>query len=163
MALKTYKPSLLPYRKAYLKFGTLPPGSPHWYIFYGGPLPIQGQCSDAVIYCTWLIYRVLELIYTTATLLLTGYKLCLRINLNGIDSGAHTHVSMFVHLMQGEFDSIVQWPFPGSIVLTIMDQDAQGEPQHVRETLNARPSLQVSSSFSMMLWVSPPDTALLPK
>ena len=68
--------------------------------------------------------------------------MCLRVNLNGIDSGANSHVSMFVHLMQGEFDSIVDWPFPGSITLTIMDQDADGEPQHVKETLTARPTLQ---------------------
>lgn len=68
--------------------------------------------------------------------------MCIRVNLNGVDSGLHTHISMFVHLMMGEFDSIVQWPFPGSIHLTIMDQDAVNEPQHIRETLNARPTLQ---------------------
>lgn len=68
--------------------------------------------------------------------------MCLRVNLNGIDSGSHTHVSMFVHLMQGEFDSIVEWPFPYGLTFTIMDQDSRGEPQHVKETLYARPSLQ---------------------
>lgn len=71
-----------------------------------------------------------------------GYKMCLRVNLNGIDSGANSHVSMFVHLMQGEFDSVIEWPFPGSITLTIMDQDTRSEPQHVKETLTARPTLQ---------------------
>lgn len=68
--------------------------------------------------------------------------MCLRVNLNGIDSGANSHVSMFVHLMQGEFDSVIEWPFPGSITLTIMDQDTRSEPQHVKETLTARPTLQ---------------------
>ncbi|XP_066911274.1 TNF receptor-associated factor 6-like isoform X2 [Clytia hemisphaerica] len=70
-----------------------------------------------------------------------GYKMCLRVNLNGIDSGAGTHVSMFVHLMQGEFDSIIQWPFSDGLELTIMDQDTQN-PVHVKEELFARPTLQ---------------------
>ncbi|XP_065647117.1 TNF receptor-associated factor 6 isoform X5 [Hydra vulgaris] len=70
-----------------------------------------------------------------------GYKMCLRINLNGIDSGAGTHVSMFVHMMQGEFDSLIEWPFPGSVIFTILDQDTR-DPQHVCETLTARPTLQ---------------------
>jgi len=70
-----------------------------------------------------------------------GYKMCLRVNLNGIDSGVGTHVSMFVHLMMGEFDSIIDWPFPGTITLTVMDQIAEN-PEHIRETLAARSSLQ---------------------
>lgn len=67
--------------------------------------------------------------------------MCLRVNLNGIDSGEGTHVSMFVHLMQGEFDNIVSWPFSSGLELTIMDQD-QHEPIHIKEELFARPSLQ---------------------
>ncbi|XP_065070864.1 TNF receptor-associated factor 6-like isoform X2 [Rhopilema esculentum] len=70
-----------------------------------------------------------------------GYKMCLRINLNGVDSGASTHVSMFIHLMQGEFDSILQWPFPGQIKLMAVDQSEE-EQVHVTETLLSRPNLQ---------------------
>lgn len=71
-----------------------------------------------------------------------GYRMCLRVNLNGIDSGAQTHLSMFVHLMQGTFDDILPWPFPGSLVLMVLDQDVHGEPKNIRETLAARPNLQ---------------------
>ena len=67
--------------------------------------------------------------------------MCLRINLNGVDSGASTHVSMFIHLMQGEFDSILQWPFPGKIKLMAVDQ-SEDEQVHVTETLLSRPGLQ---------------------
>ena len=70
-----------------------------------------------------------------------GYKMCLRVNLNGIDSGCGSHVSMFVHLMQGDFDSFIDWPFPHSIELTIMDQNSK-DPQHVKNSLHARPTLQ---------------------
>ena len=67
--------------------------------------------------------------------------MCLRVNLNGVDSGASTHVSMFVHLMQGDFDSILPWPFPGKITLAAVDQ-TEAEQFHVTETLVSRPGLQ---------------------
>lgn len=71
-----------------------------------------------------------------------GYRMCLRLNLNGIASGLNTHVSMFLHLMQGDYDSVVPWPFSGSLIFKVMQQDATGEPKHVVETLSSRPSLQ---------------------
>ena len=67
--------------------------------------------------------------------------MCLRVNLNGIDSGSNTHVSMFVHLMQGEFDNIISWPFSNGLEITIMDQD-QVNPVNIKEELFARPTLQ---------------------
>ena len=67
--------------------------------------------------------------------------MCLRVNLNGVDSGASTHISMFVHLMQGDFDAFLQWPFPGKITLVAIDQ-SDTDPVHVTETLIARPGLQ---------------------
>jgi len=70
-----------------------------------------------------------------------GYKMCLRVNLNGVDSGASTHISMFIHLMQGEFDNFLPWPFPGKITLMAVDQ-SENDPLHVTETLVARPGLQ---------------------
>lgn len=67
--------------------------------------------------------------------------MCLRVNLNGVDSGASTHISMFVHLMQGDFDAILTWPFPGKITLIAVDQ-SDSDPLNVTETLIARPGLQ---------------------
>ncbi len=73
--------------------------------------------------------------------MITGYKMCLRVNLHGVDSGASTHVSMFVHLMQGDFDPILAWPFPGKIILTAIDQ-SENDQLNVTETLVSRPGLQ---------------------
>ena len=67
--------------------------------------------------------------------------MCLRVNLYGVDSGAGTHVSMFIHLMQGDFDSLVEWPFRGRIVLTVIDQ-SEAEQHHISETLIPGPGLQ---------------------
>ena len=54
---------------------------------------------------------------------LYGYKMCLRMNLNGVDSGLGKHITLFVHMMQGDYDNILEWPFSGKkITLSILDQ-----------------------------------------
>lgn len=73
---------------------------------------------------------------------LYGYKLCMRINLNGVDSGVGKHVALFVHMMQGDYDTILEWPFTGRIALSIMDQSDGAEYRHhISETLVAKPNL----------------------
>ncbi|CAH3106873.1 unnamed protein product [Pocillopora meandrina] len=71
-----------------------------------------------------------------------GYKLYMRINLNGVDSGVGKHVALFVHMMQGDYDSILEWPFTGRIALSILDQSDGAEYRHhISETLVAKPNL----------------------
>ena len=72
---------------------------------------------------------------------LYGYKLCMRINLNGVGSGMGRHVALFVHMMQGNYDTILEWPFSGRIVLSIMDQsDGTENRQHISQTIVAEPN-----------------------
>jgi hypothetical protein len=59
-----------------------------------------------------------------------GYKLCIRANLNGVDSARGTHLSIFIHFMQGDFDEIIDWPFNGRIILTVIDQNPVCELRH---------------------------------
>lgn len=71
-----------------------------------------------------------------------GYKLCIRANLNGVDSARGTHLSIFIHFMQGDFDDILDWPFNGRIILTVIDQNPVSELRHhVNETLISKPNL----------------------
>ncbi|XP_052800376.1 TNF receptor-associated factor 6-like isoform X2 [Mya arenaria] len=71
-----------------------------------------------------------------------GYKLCIRVNLNGVDSAKGTHLSLFIHFMQGEYDEMLDWPFSGKIVLTVMDQNPICEMRsHISETLMSKPNL----------------------
>ena len=73
---------------------------------------------------------------------LYGYKFCMRINLNGVDSGVGKHVALFIHMMQGDCDDILGWPFTGRIALSILDQsDASEFRHHISETLVAKPNL----------------------
>uniref|UniRef100_H2Y4F5 MATH domain-containing protein n=1 Tax=Ciona savignyi TaxID=51511 RepID=H2Y4F5_CIOSA len=40
-----------------------------------------------------------------------GYRMCIRANLDGVETAQGTHLSLFVHLMKGEFDDLLIWPF----------------------------------------------------
>ena len=46
-----------------------------------------------------------------------GYKMCLRINANGRLDGENTHVSVFLHMMKGEHDEYLHWPFRGNVTV----------------------------------------------
>ncbi len=51
-----------------------------------------------------------------------GYKICLRVDVNGIGTGKGTHVSVYVHFMRGEFDDSLKWPFRGVISYQLLNQ-----------------------------------------
>ena len=48
-----------------------------------------------------------------------GYKMCLSVNANGSGEGKGTHVSVSIHLMKGEFDSFLEWPFRGTVTIEL--------------------------------------------
>ena len=51
-----------------------------------------------------------------------GYKMCLKVYANGSGDGKGTHVSVFTHLMKGENDDNLKWPFRGTITVTLLNQ-----------------------------------------
>ncbi|XP_028676130.1 TNF receptor-associated factor 5 isoform X1 [Erpetoichthys calabaricus] len=51
-----------------------------------------------------------------------GYKLGARAYLNGDGNGKGTHLSLYIVLMKGEFDSLLPWPFKQMVTLMILDQ-----------------------------------------
>ena len=63
-----------------------------------------------------------------------GYKLCLSVTANGHGSGKDTHVTVSVHLMRGEFDDDLKWPFRGDITIQLLNQ-LQDEGHH-EKTIN---------------------------
>ncbi|ELU10162.1 hypothetical protein CAPTEDRAFT_167590 [Capitella teleta] len=71
-----------------------------------------------------------------------GYKMCIRLNPNGIEQGSGTHVSVFLHFMKGENDALLRWPFKGKIVLSILDLiSPDGCQQHIVDFLSSKPDL----------------------
>ena len=51
-----------------------------------------------------------------------GYKMCLKAHANGIGDGKGTHMSVYTHLMKGENDNNLKWPFRGTITVTLLNQ-----------------------------------------
>ena len=69
-----------------------------------------------------------------------GYKLGLRIYLNGVGDGRGRFVAIFVHMMMGKYDNFeVRWPFTQRITLSIIDQS--GAERHLSQILQAQPDM----------------------
>ncbi|KAM4020484.1 TNF receptor-associated factor 2 isoform 1-T6 [Anomaloglossus baeobatrachus] len=70
-----------------------------------------------------------------------GYKMCLRIYLNGDGTGRGTHLSLFFVVMKGPSDALLRWPFNQKVTLMLLDQNNR---EHVIDAF--RPDT-TSSSF----------------
>ena len=70
-----------------------------------------------------------------------GYKMCIRVYLNGDGMGHKTHLSLYFVLMKGEFDALLKWPFENKVSLILVDQNHR---KHLVQTFKPTPE---SSSF----------------
>ena len=50
-----------------------------------------------------------------------GYKMHLLVDANGDDKGAGTHVSVYVQIIQGEYDDTLTWPYTGTVTFEIIN------------------------------------------
>ena len=64
-----------------------------------------------------------------------GYKMCIRVDANGICAGKGTHVSVFVKLLKGCYDDQLHWPFLGTITYELLNQLAD-DKHHNREVIH---------------------------
>ena len=51
-----------------------------------------------------------------------GYKMCISVDANGSDIGRNTHVSLFFHIVPGEYDDTLRWPFHGEVTVQLLNQ-----------------------------------------
>jgi hypothetical protein len=72
-----------------------------------------------------------------------GYKVCLHVCPNGSGSGKGTHLSVYVHLMRGEFDDQLKWPYRGEVTVKLVNQDE--DKDHVVKTVHFTTSLSDKS------------------
>ena len=52
-----------------------------------------------------------------------GYKMCMCVWPNGFSTGKGTHLGVTIHLMRGEFDDQLKWPFRGDITVQLLNQE----------------------------------------
>ena len=54
-----------------------------------------------------------------------GYKLRIKAYLNGRDRGKGSHLSLYLIIMKGEYDALLEWPFNQKITFYLLDQGEQ--------------------------------------
>ncbi len=50
------------------------------------------------------------------------YKMVLEVIPYGNGDGCGTYLSVFIHIIKGEYDSQLKWPFVGEVIITLIDQ-----------------------------------------
>ena len=56
-----------------------------------------------------------------------GYKMCLKVSVNGLSDGQATHVSVLIYWMRGDNDANLKWPFRGTIKVSLLNQLEDGQ------------------------------------
>lgn len=56
-----------------------------------------------------------------------GYRMCIRVYLNGDGAGKGTYISMFFVLMRSEHDDLLSFPFRQSVRFTLINQENRAE------------------------------------
>ena len=97
-----------------------------------GNLELQLQASQASSFNGTFVWRILDVgrrireaksgcvssIYSSPYYTgCTGYKMCIRADLNGHGIGENSHLSLFFVIMRGEYDPILGWPFDHKVGL----------------------------------------------
>ena len=63
-----------------------------------------------------------------------GYRMCLRVIINGVGSGEGSYVSVFLYLMKGQYDGNLKWPLVGSFEIELLNQKVDKE-HHTNKTI----------------------------
>uniref|UniRef100_A0A8C2GZ28 TNF receptor-associated factor n=1 Tax=Cyprinus carpio TaxID=7962 RepID=A0A8C2GZ28_CYPCA len=71
-----------------------------------------------------------------------GYHLQVSAFPNGNGSGEGSHLSIYIRVLPGEYDGLLEWPFPYRVSFSLLDQSdpALIKPQHVTETFSPDPT-----------------------
>ena len=51
-----------------------------------------------------------------------GYRMCLRVYLDGDGSGKGRYISYFLTIMKGEYDALLEWPFQLTVTMIMINQ-----------------------------------------
>jgi hypothetical protein len=89
-----------------------------------------------------------------------GYKMCLRIYLNGDGAGKDTHISLFIVLLKGEYDELLEWPFLQKITFILINA-TKAQPDFIdsfvpdrQSTSFAKPINQANIASGLPLFCS---------
>ncbi|XP_068759143.1 TNF receptor-associated factor 6-like [Montipora capricornis] len=65
----------------------------------------------------------------------------IRIYPNGVGSGRGTHVAIFIHMMESTFDDLLDWPYAGTITVSVLDRSGSRARSDISQIIQAKPNL----------------------
>ena len=65
----------------------------------------------------------------------------IRIYPQGVGTGRGTHVALFIHMIKGDFDNSLVWPFRGTVTISVLDQSCSGDHCDTSRIIQATPNL----------------------
>lgn len=68
-----------------------------------------------------------------------GYRLCMKLYPNGDGAGKGSHLSLFLVILQGEHDFMLQWPFLHKVEFVLLDQQTQQHASASFKPVNSAP------------------------
>uniref|UniRef100_A0A8D2NAH0 MATH domain-containing protein n=1 Tax=Zonotrichia albicollis TaxID=44394 RepID=A0A8D2NAH0_ZONAL len=90
------------------------------------------ECPKRTQPCT---YCSKEFVFDTIQLQVSAF-------LNGNGSGESSHLSVYIRVLPGEYDNLLEWPFSYRVTFSLLDQSdpSLSKPQHITETFHPDPN-----------------------
>lgn len=63
-----------------------------------------------------------------------GYRMCMRVYLNGDGAGKGEYISLFLVLMQSDHDELLQWPFMCKVSLYLLPQEPTESARMIKQS-----------------------------
>lgn len=92
-----------------------------------------GSCPVTIVLRDFSKWQVGNAEWSSPPFYLDGYKLCLSAFVNG--DAVDGYLSLYVHLMMGENDSNLSWPFQHTVTLELLHPDPSQRNQNKKESL----------------------------
>ncbi|XP_068712686.1 uncharacterized protein [Montipora foliosa] len=65
----------------------------------------------------------------------------IRIHPKGVGGGTGRHVALFIHLIKGDFDNSLVWPFAGTVTVSVLDQSDSRPRRDIIQIIEANPDV----------------------
>ena len=85
--------------------------------------------------------------FQSKSLYFKGYHMRIVVYPNGTDEGKGTHVSLYAHLQEGDYDKELNWPFIGSFTFELLNQLANKRHFEWSITADERDNLSAGSDI----------------
>ena len=82
-----------------------------------------------------------------------GYRMCICVYANGYYS-EDAHVSVFIKLLEGDYDSQLRWPFLGTITIELLNQLEDGNHDSEVLTCETSDDMRVNNSVGFYKFIS---------